>query len=427
MKNSIYNYVVSIGDNKVIFNTVSNSFLKITPAIEDCLLGNHADSEVHKRLVRDGFIVPDNIDEKKVIKSLIQQRKLSSKIYQLIINTSLDCNLGCWYCYETHVPHSFMKQDMAERVIKHIRLKQKSDKFEILQITFFGGEPLMNIKAISYILNEIRKISEEEKFDIQVSFITNGTLITQRLIDIVKPFKTIFQITIDGNKDVHDKTRKYKKTTNTSCYETIINNLKELNKAEGQFFFNLRINYDQEILENIDELIKDLSFIDRKRCTVSIQKIWQCGREDINMSTLYAAINKINANSFVVSSNALQPQYCACYADNNNEAVINFDGKVFKCTARNFMDIPHYGILNEMGVIEWNTDMVMKRLSITQDGRCDDCILLPSCGGICSQHRLEGNANNVKACKYDERLTIENIISMAIKQRIISFKLQQTD
>ena len=78
-----------------------------------------------------------------------------------------------------------------------------------------------------------------------------------------------------------------------------------------------------------------------------------------------------------------------CYADTFNHSVINYDGSVFKCTARDFEKDASEGELLENGMIIWNLE---KRLDRHQKGIktvCSDCKLLPVCPGICSQSCLE--------------------------------------
>lgn len=410
---------MKIGENDVIFNSVSNSFLKITPSISACLNDKDNDVATMDKLTKNGFIVSDDINERDVVNSLRLRRKFALQTYQLVVNTSLDCNLGCWYCYETHIPHSFMKLDIAERIIKHVEMKFESEHFEMLQMIFFGGEPLMNIKVISYLLNGIQNIAKEKDFKMSLTFVTNGTLITKRFINMVKPFNAMFQITVDGNRTTHNEIRKYKKENSKDCYNTILNNIRLLNDTEANFTFNLRVNYDQSVLENIDTLIDDFSFINRNKCSISLQKVWQCDEKDIDSYLLYSVVNKINNKGFIIDSYFLSPRHDSCYADNLNEALINYDGKVFKCTARNFVKEKQYGVLDENGFIEWNTDMVYNRMSIPLQQKCQECILLPSCGGICTQHKLDGEIGNMQICRFDSRLSVEDIIILSIKQRII--------
>lgn len=76
----------------------------------------------------------------------------------------------------------------------------------------------------------------------------------------------------------------------------------------------------------------------------------------------------------------------ACYADLYNEAVINYDGRVFKCTATNFENEKEDGVLNKNGNIIWDENYLAKRLAKApfENSVCSKCKLLPVCFGSCS-------------------------------------------
>jgi len=80
----------------------------------------------------------------------------------------------------------------------------------------------------------------------------------------------------------------------------------------------------------------------------------------------------------------------SCYADKRNSAVINFNGDVFKCTARDFKTENREGLLNESGEIIWENDSLEKRMNSKFNNKpCLTCRLLPICNGICSQHAID--------------------------------------
>lgn len=82
----------------------------------------------------------------------------------------------------------------------------------------------------------------------------------------------------------------------------------------------------------------------------------------------------------------------ACYADRYHQAVINYDGSVFKCTARDFAKTNERdGILMNDGRIDWDEKKFNKRLGKTtiENKYCNNCKYLPLCFGPCSQKQLE--------------------------------------
>lgn len=420
MKNSLYNIHLKISGHDVLYNTFSGKFIKLTPEIVEYMDKKDSNNKLEDILESKSFIVKDDIDEKEMIKSLYMQKRYDSKAYLLTLNTSLDCNLNCWYCYESHLPNSHMSLDLVERILNHLVLKHKQAPFETLKLSFFGGEPMMNYKAISALLKGVKEQAMNNKFKVELFFTTNGTFITERYIDLLKPFTTRFQITIDGDKESHNSIRKFKDVQKQNCYERILKGLELLNNADANFYFTLRINYDNNVLNNISSLIKDLSFLDRKKAIISLQKVWQCNASQIDITKLFEVIDSINNAGFLTSTYQLSRGFSSCYADCFNQAVINYDGKVFKCTARDFSEETAYGYLNSMGFIEWNTELTKKRMSLEIPTKCKNCKLLPCCPGICSQKLIENVDSKEISCPFDNRISHEDIILLNIKQQLIA-------
>lgn len=168
-------------------------------------------------------------------------------------------------------------------------------------------------------------LSERFDFDIHLTFVTNGTLINQKYVELLKEFKVRFQITIDGNKDTHNNTRKYKsKLLGTDSYGRIMDNLKLLNEQEAEFYFIVRVNYETDTLKSISKLMADLEFLDKRRTALSLHRVWQHKATEEDSALLIDAINYINSMGFVVSTFPLATNLENCYADNYNQAIINY-------------------------------------------------------------------------------------------------------
>lgn len=333
MKQSKYNTIVSLGKQQVLYNTITNKFVVLSDAIKEALKCETV-SPLSLKLESNNYLVKDDVDEKQMIESLFVQRRFSPKVYQLTLNTSLDCNLCCWYCYETHAKKTNMSLELVKNILLHLEIKSQADPFKILELSFFGGEPLLNYKAIKALLEGVKMLSERFDFDIHLTFVTNGTLINQKYVELLKEFKVRFQITIDGNKDTHNNTRKYKsKLLGTDSYGRIMDNLKLLNEQEAEFYFIVRVNYETDTLKSISKLMADLEFLDKRRTALSLHRVWQHKATEEDSALLIDAINYINSMGFVVSTFPLATNLENCYADNYNQAIINYDGNVYKCTA----------------------------------------------------------------------------------------------
>lgn len=425
MKPSIYNHVVNLNGHDILYNSFSNQFIPLTDEIKAAIAGDESDSELAAALADQHIIVNDDVNEVEMVRNLFLRRKNTTQVYDLTINTSLQCNLKCWYCYETHIPKSLMPLSLVERILKHLELKAATEPFKLLRLTFFGGEPMMNYKAVAALLDGVKSQSERHDYKVVVTFVTNGTYLSEQYVELLRPFDTFFQITIDGDQPTHDSIRTYKHPTSDSgSYDKIIRGIRLFSEADARFRFLIRINYDDRVLSNLYHLIADLDFLDRRRAIISLQRIWQHKPTAQTQDMVIEGINLINSHGFIVGSYSLSARYDGCYADNMNQAVINYDGSVFKCTARDFAKSKSMGRLNSLGFIEWDTEAVTARHNLSIPDICLKCSLLPSCPGICSQKRTEAKSQEELHCLYESGINRENIILINLKQHLINKKLE---
>lgn len=86
MKQSKYNTIVSLGKQQVLYNTITNKFVVLSDAIKEALKCETV-SPLSLKLESNNYLVKDDVDEKQMIESLFVQRRFSSKVYQLTLNS----------------------------------------------------------------------------------------------------------------------------------------------------------------------------------------------------------------------------------------------------------------------------------------------------------------------------------------------------
>ncbi len=114
-----------------------------------------------------------------------------------LISTSIRltkrCNLHCHHCYAEGGEK--MEVELSLDDIKSL-LKQLSD-LSVSEVFFTGGEPFIRKDIV-----EILEYADQLGFNILIS--SNGHYITQDIIDRIRNINfKMFQISIDGKKDVH--------------------------------------------------------------------------------------------------------------------------------------------------------------------------------------------------------------------------------
>lgn len=163
--------------------------------------------------------------------SPVSQQQFSNT-YALTLNVTQNCNLRCKYCYvkKTNFSSSFMTLDTAIRAVDFIL---KSKDLESLGISFYGGEPLLNFPVIQgtikYASEEARKIGLPE---VKYHLTTNGTLLTDEIIDFLKEYEINVMISIDGTAAIHDAVRVT--PTGEGTHSLVLDRLQKLMHNSGR-------------------------------------------------------------------------------------------------------------------------------------------------------------------------------------------------
>lgn len=118
-----------------------------------------------------------------IIMSTIKHQVASTEeqpVLLIDLLVSCSCNLNCRYCYETHKSPRMMEIETAKTVLRNrFAAEAERGKYSRLEISFFGGEPLLNFGLI-------REISEwmwaqKWPMDYVLCITTNGTLLNDSM------------------------------------------------------------------------------------------------------------------------------------------------------------------------------------------------------------------------------------------------------
>lgn len=421
MKPSRFNIKVRPGGKVFLFNSLTCKSVSLSKAVVDALSGVANDEQMRNALIANGFLVADDIDEVALVKSRFLQRRFSNELYHLTVNTTMDCNLRCAYCYESHKPGSRLSDKMVDSVVAHVYVTHSVSGFKTLRLTLFGGEPLLAFRTVESLVGKVVELSVRCGFAVRFTVVTNGTLVDERVVRLFAPLDVNFQVTIDGMPSaVGGQSRR-------DSFGKIVDALRRLND-ETTATLNLRINYDAEVLRGIGDMIPHLLFLDRRRTPVSLHKIWQVDAGAVSRELIVDAIAKFNRCGFVVNTLSLATTYQHCYADNFHQAVVNYDGSVFKCTARDFDPVGRLGVLTEFGVINWDIGKVLERAGLGFPSCCDGCALFPSCPGVCSQSLIEARGRGDSGvCGFLGNFSVEDVVLLTMKQRLIRDGLEKCE
>lgn len=390
MKKSFYQHSQEIAPNIYLCaNFRNDTFLILNKEIFELYEKNDFNSlkvtynPVYQRLIDGGFLIENNKNEYQEILLQRQEAINSNEEYHLIVNPTLDCNLSCWYCYENKIAHSKMDQTTIWAVENNIKWQYEQSNYSQLKLSFFGGEPFFYYKAIKEIILFAKLFCEQKNIYLQLDFTTNGTLLNDTILDFLKDYPCTFQITLDGNKEQHNKI-KYTKQRHFDAYSQTVRNIHKILDKIKNSYVCVRINFDRETLLGFDSILSDLQTLDRKRTKIILKKVWQVKANEISRDLILKVIDTLFANNFIID---YYMQGGVCFADRKNEAVINFDGNVFKCTTINrFDEVNALGTLDpNVGSIKWNEEKMTYTKYFVPPSLCQKCCMFPSCGGPCQK------------------------------------------
>lgn len=366
------------------------------------------------QLINAGIIINDDVNELDVLLERIKQADNNVDEFILHINPTLDCNLRCWYCYENHIRNSKMDLVVMDSIKTFIAKKITTDKnIKFFKLGFFGGEPLLFYKEIiKSIINYANYICKINRVKLYVNFTSNGILLTKDIINSLSGYSCGFQITIDGDEFYHNQVRYL--NDGTGSFRTIISNI--LNLAENKIDVIVRINYTTKNIQSIQNILNNFINIDlsiKKYIKFDFQRVWQdCRNKRDYTETKIKDIRQIfRNNKFKVLSNYIPHSVVnSCYGDKLNHALVNYDGNVYGCTARDFRPNACIGKLNALGDIEYNLKVYNKRNnSKLYKQICRTCRIAPICGGGCKQCAYEAIDTNTCTFNYSSQ-DIDNII-----------------
>ncbi len=172
----------------------------------------------------------------------------TQRLRRLAINVTQVCNLHCPMCYATDdqlgagtygSDVKFVIPSVPEQAFKRM-LEYYPDGVEMIQ--FHGGEPLLHPRGISRACERINAYCAERGIEPPVyTVITNGTCMTDEVLDIIERFAIRVTVSLDGTREINDANRPW--AAGRSAYDAAVAGLEKLKERNlGPFTIECTIS-----------------------------------------------------------------------------------------------------------------------------------------------------------------------------------------
>lgn len=440
MKISRYTFLSKINNNYYAYNSLSNSLIKLDEKIFNLLSdweqnnidtsNGNIDNELYKILKQNYIITEKDTDDFLTYKSIVYDMRRQRGSMHLTLAPTMDCCFKCHYCFEKYKNKGVMNNIVMDNIVKYIN---KYKDLETLDITWFGGEPLMAITQIEEFYDKIQYHIAEKKIIYKSDIITTAYHIDDQAIRIMKKVGIrSMQITLDGLKDTHNKIKNIE--GDEDVFERIMNNIEILHNEFPELNITIRVNLTKENAEEYIPLVSYLKKRFNKKCSINPSPAFVLDRGTSACSGKCTSIlfNHKERSEYIID--LFYKGYDSYYAQYPNK-------KMYECAIRNDMAISFdpegyaykcwevignreytIGKLNSNGELDEFNRKNFNRQSFgadpIDDTKCKKCKYLPICNGGCPIQRIENEFERGKNnCCTHYKGYIEEFIKIHINRK----------
>ncbi len=130
-----------------------------------------------------------------------------NEFVEVLIANTWACNLRCKYCFVQANHVGKMESDMTatQAVMTMDALDESLGDFaSAICLHFYGGEPLLNLDAIEAMVNHA---ATKKKGRFTFAITTNGTVLADKVFELLAKGKFSIILSIDGPQHIHDECR----------------------------------------------------------------------------------------------------------------------------------------------------------------------------------------------------------------------------
>ena len=265
-------------DEVFLLNTLTDAQLVVSSDVA-ALLDRYSESSSETRspdeserealsvLSENGFLVTDRASERRTLDEYFASIRHDSSQLGVTVLTTLQCNFACDYCFQgDHGDYnkfaSKMTLETSIRIASWIEGELDRLDPERFVLTFFGGEPLLNLPVMYELAERCWEATQARGIRMLINVITNGLLLTPEVVDRLQPYGLNgIKITLDGDRDTHNRMRPLRGGQGT--FDRIVENVR---RVAGRVSIAIGGNFDESSVDSYPALLdflKEQEFADK--------------------------------------------------------------------------------------------------------------------------------------------------------------------
>jgi uncharacterized protein len=118
------------------------------------------------------------------------------------------CNLRCHYCYISK-SSEHMEQETSRRAVDAVMRSAIRHRYRGVYLKYAGGEAMLQMPQVMATHDYAQQLAQEHNLRLSASLLSNGTILTQRMIEQLKVRHIRVMISLDGVGAAHDGQRSF--------------------------------------------------------------------------------------------------------------------------------------------------------------------------------------------------------------------------
>ncbi len=340
------------------------------------------------QLEKMGFVVADARADDAALERFFARVRSDNTVLKPTVLTTYACNFACTYCVEQGVRRGApMSEEMATRVVEYIILQFRTLASREILLTFYGGEPLLNLRAVRLVARSLKAFTDGCGAGWGFHLSTNGSLLTPEVIGELVPLGMRgAKITLDGPGAIHDHTRPF--GNGKGSFDTLVRNIEA---AVDMTSIVIEVNFGRENVASIPVLLDFLveRGLERKISRLLFMPISEtpqdvpargaapertCASLAFGASDELIRLQAVALERGFPVNTAVTAQVCEMLSKRSS-FIIDPDGRLYRCGGLAGRSEFSFGTIDGPENDRW----------LGTDGwrRCAGCVYAPLCGDGC--------------------------------------------